>query len=93
MTSRIPEAAPQTYARVGGMLYLFIIVMIIRAVFSWVSPYPTNAVSRFAWQVTEPVLAPVRRVIPPVSGIDISFLVVILIAYFLIAALNNLRAG
>jgi len=28
-----------------------------------------------------------------VSGIDISFLVVILIAYFLIAALNNLRAG
>jgi len=75
------------------LLYVFIIVMIIRAVFSWVSPYPTNAVSRFAWQVTEPVLAPVRRWIPPVSGIDLSFLVVILIAYFLIAALNNLRAG
>jgi YggT family protein len=70
-------------------LYLFIIVMIIRAVFSWVSPVPTNPVSRFAWQVTEPVLAPVRRWIPPVSGIDLSFLVVILIAYFLIAALRN----
>jgi YggT family protein len=75
------------------LLYVFIIVMVIRAVFSWVSPHPTNAVSRFAWQVTEPVLAPVRRWIPPVSGIDISFLVVILVAYFLIAALNNLRAG
>ena len=75
------------------LLYVFIIVMVIRAIFSWVSPYPTNAVSRFAWQVTEPVLAPVRRWIPPVSGIDISFLVVIVIAYFLIAALNNLRAG
>ncbi|TMD33948.1 MAG: YggT family protein [Chloroflexi bacterium] len=70
-------------------LYLFIIVMIIRAVFSWVSPVPTNPVSRFAWQVTEPVLAPVRRWIPPVSGIDLSFIVVILIAYFLIAALRN----
>jgi YggT family protein len=70
-------------------LYLFIIVMIIRAVFSWVSPVPTNPVSRLAWQVTEPVLAPVRRWIPPVSGIDLSFLVVILIAYFLIAALRN----
>jgi YggT family protein len=80
-------------AVVIDLLYLFIIVMIIRAVFSWVSPYPTNAVSRFAWQITEPVLAPVRRWIPPVSGIDLSFLVVILIAYFLIAALNNLRAG
>ena len=71
------------------VLYVFIIVMIIRAVFSWVSPYPTNVVSRFAWQVTEPVLAPVRRWIPPVSGIDLSFLVVILIAYFLIAALRS----
>jgi len=70
-------------------LYLFIIVMIIRAVFSWVSPVPTNPVSRLAWQVTEPVLAPVRRWIPPVSGIDLSFIVVILIAYFLIAALRN----
>jgi len=70
-------------------LYLFIIVMIIRAVFSWVSLVPTNPVSRFAWQVTEPVLAPVRRWIPPVSGIDLSFIVVILIAYFLIAALRN----
>ena len=70
-------------------LYVFIIVMIIRAVFSWVSPVPTNPVSRFAWQVTEPVLAPVRRWIPPVSGIDLSFIVVILIAYFLIAALRN----
>ena len=75
------------------VLYVFILVMIIRAVFSWVSPSPTNAVSRFAWQVTEPVLAPVRRWIPPVSGIDLSFLVVILICYFLIAALNSLRAG
>jgi YggT family protein len=72
------------------VLYAFIIVMIIRAVFSWLSPYPTNAVSRFAWQVTEPILAPVRRYVPPVSGIDLSFLVVILICYFLIAALQNI---
>ena len=71
-------------------LYAFIIVLVIRAVFSWVSPFPTNPVSRFAWQVTEPVLAPVRRWIPPVSGIDLSPLVVTLVAYFLIAALRNL---
>lgn len=74
------------------VLYAFIIVMIVRAIFSWVSPVPTNPVSRFAYQVTEPVLAPVRRFVPPVSGIDLSFVVVILIAYFLIAAINNLMA-
>jgi YggT family protein len=71
------------------VLYAFIIVLIIRALFSWVSPVPTNPVSRLAWQVTEPVLAPVRRFIPPVSGIDLSYLVVMLLAYFLIAALRN----
>jgi len=74
------------------VLYAFIIVMIVRAIFSYVSPVPNNPVSRFAYQVTEPVLAPVRRFIPPVSGIDLSFVVVILIAYFLIAAINNFMA-
>ena len=73
------------------VLYAFIIVMLVRVVFSWISPYPTNAVSRFAYRVTEPVLRPVRRWIPPVSGMDLSPLVVTLVAYFLIAALGNFR--
>jgi YggT family protein len=47
-------------------------------------------VSRFAYQVTEPILAPVRRWLPPVSGMDLSPLVVTLVAYFVIAALRNL---
>lgn len=72
------------------VLYAFIIVMLVRVAFSWVSPYPTNAVSRFTFQLTEPVLAPVRRWLPPMSGIDLSPLVVTLVAYFLIAALRNI---
>ena len=71
-------------------LYAFIIILIIRVLFSWASPARTNPVSRFAHQVTEPVLAPVRRWIPPVSGIDLSPLVVWLVAYFLIAALRSI---
>ncbi len=73
------------------LLYALIIVVLIRVAFSWVSPYPTNSVSRFAWRLTEPVLAPVRRWLPPVSGIDLSPLVVTLGAYFLIAALRSIR--
>jgi len=71
-------------------LYAFLIVLFVRVAFSWVSPYPTNAVSRFTFRVTEPVLAPVRRYMPPVSGLDLSPLVVTLAAYFVIAALRNL---
>ena len=73
------------------LLYALIVVVLIRVAFSWVSPYPTNAVSRFAWRLTEPVLGPVRRLLPPVSGIDLSPLVVTLGAYFLIAALRSIR--
>lgn len=71
-------------------LYALIIAILIRVVFSWVSPYPNNSVYRFVYQVTEPILGPVRRRLPPVSGMDLSPLVVTLAAYFVIAALRNL---
>jgi YGGT family. len=44
--------------------------------------------SRFAFLITEPVLAPVRRWLPPVSGMDLSPLVVTLACYFVIHALG-----
>ena len=72
-----------------NVLYVFIIVMLIRVIFSWVSPYPTNAVTRFAYRITEPVLAPIRRMLPPMSGIDLSPMVVMLGAYLLISILRN----
>ena len=70
-------------------LQIFLVVILIRVVFSWVSPVPTNPVSRLAWQVTEPVLAPIRRRLPLMSGIDLSPLVVWLIAIILISVLRN----
>jgi YggT family protein len=77
-------------ALIRFLLYAFIVVVLVRVAFSWLSPYPTNAVSRFAVQVTEPILAPVRRLLPPMSGVDLSPLVVTLAAYFLIAALRTI---
>ena len=73
------------------VLYAFIILVLIRVAFSWISPYPKNAVHRFAIQLTEPVMAPVRRWLPPMSGLDLTPMVVTIVAYFLIAALGNLR--
>ena len=70
------------------VLWLFVIVILVRVAFSWVSPFPTNPVSRLAFQITEPVLAPVRHRLPPVSGIDLSPLVVTVACYFLINALG-----
>ena len=70
------------------VLWVFVIVTLVRVAFSWVSPYPNNPVYRLAYQVTEPVLAPVRRRLPPMSGMDLSPLVVTVACYFLIHALG-----
>ena len=74
------------------MLQAFIVVILIRIVFSWVSPYPTNPVSRLAFQLTEPVLAPVRRLLPPTAGIDLSPLVVSIVVIILINVLRSAGA-
>jgi YggT family protein len=74
-------------------LYALIILILVRVVFSYISPYPNNSVYKFVFQVTEPILGPVRRRLPPVSGIDLSPLVVTLAAYFVIAAIRNLAGA
>ena len=61
-------------------LYMFIIVA--RALISWVSPDPRNPIVQFLYTVTEPVLRPVRRRLP-MTGIDLSPIIVILAIVFL----------
>ena len=58
------------------LLYAFLLCLLIRSVFSWMEPYPRNRVHRLTFDITEPVLRPVRRVIPPFGGFDVSFVVV-----------------
>jgi YggT family protein len=70
------------------LLWAFIIIILVRVAFTWVNPYPTNQVYRLAYRITEPVLAPVRHWLPPVSGMDLSPIVVTVACYFLIHALG-----
>jgi YggT family protein len=66
------------------VLYLYMLVIVIRALISWVNPDPYNPIVQFLVAVTEPVLSPVRRWIPAyMIGIDISPIIVILAIMFL----------
>lgn len=58
-------------------------IVIARAVISWVNPDPYNPVVRFLVQVTEPLLARIRRVVPPMGGLDLSPMLLILAVIFL----------
>jgi YggT family protein len=56
----------------------YLLVMIVYAVVSWV-PSLRGRWSDYLAMLVEPVLAPVRSVIPPLGGLDLSFLVVIIV--------------
>ncbi len=70
------------------------IVVIARAVLSWVSPDPYNPIVRIINQLSEPLLFMVRKYVPNISGIDFSPLIVLLIIMFLdnflVATLNRI---
>jgi YggT family protein len=65
-------------------LTIYMWIIIIRALISWVSPNPYNPLVQFLYRVTEPVLRRVRTLIPIGGmGIDFSPIIVILVIYFL----------
>jgi YggT family protein len=69
-------------------LNIYMWMIIGRALISWVNPDPYNPIVTFLYRATEPVMAPIRRLIPIRGlGIDISPIVVIMIIYFLQAFL------
>jgi YggT family protein len=66
------------YGAIYYILNVYLLVMLVYALISWVPSLRgrwTDVVAR----LVEPVLIPVRRIIPPLGGFDLSFLVVILI--------------
>ena len=69
------------------LLKLYSYVVLIRVILSWLNPNPFNPIVRFIYVVTEPVLAPVRRVLPPIGGLDFSPIVVFVVISVLTAIL------
>lgn len=58
-----------------------------RMLMSWVDPTGRNQLSAFLIQATEPILAPVRRMLPPTGMIDWSSFIVLVVLGFLWRAL------
>jgi YggT family protein len=66
------------------LLGLYTWVIIAAALISWVGPDPRNPIVKFLHTVTEPVLEPVRRLLPPwrTGGLDLSPLIVLIAIEF-----------
>ena len=61
---------------------LYSFAIIARSLLPWFRVDPYNPVARFLIQITEPLLAPIRRSIPLLGGLDFSPMVALLILWF-----------
>ncbi len=78
-------------AFISYLLTLYIYILIAAAVMSWLIAFnivnPSNqivgVIAEFLYRITEPVLRPIRNMLPNLGGIDISPIIVILIIVFI----------
>ncbi len=69
-----------------GMLAFYSLLIFIRIIFSWVMVSHSNRVMRFLVNATEPLMGPLRRIVPPVGRFDISPIVAFIIIWIFQAA-------
>lgn len=63
-------------------VYVFIFAILIRVVLSWIAPHQGyNPALRLLYDLTEPVMEPARRMIPPIAALDISPILVFIFLY------------
>ncbi len=88
------------FAAVASVLNIILTILywlrLIRALLSWVNPDPYNPVVQFLYKTTEPILYPIRKMIPFQFGIGIdlspilAFLVLIFLRSFLVKTLLDI---
>jgi YggT family protein len=90
----IPAAAFAALAVVDLLrfaAYIYMFALIVQAVLSWVNPY--SPVAPVFDALTQPFLRPIRRVLPPLGGVDLSPLVLIVLLQVLLIPLGALRGA
>ena len=72
-----------------GLISIYILLILIRIVFSWGMVSYSNRLMRFLVDVTEPLLGPLRRIIPPLGWMDISPIVAFIILWLFQQAISG----
>ena len=76
---------------VNTVITIFIWLLIAQAVLSWLLAFgvvnrynrAVTSIGDFLWRITDPLLRPIRSVLPDLGGIDVSPVILILLLYFL----------
>jgi len=65
------------------LVSLYILAIIVRVILSWIQFDPSNSIVRLTYEITEPALMRVRRLVPLFGDLDLSPLVLIFVLYIL----------
>lgn len=71
------------------ILQVYCYVLVARAILSWIDQRQQWGISRVLADITEPLIRPVRQVVPPMGGFDISFIIVFFGIQMLIRVLQT----
>ncbi|MEI8391077.1 MAG: YggT family protein [Actinomycetes bacterium] len=76
----------------GDLLRIYSYVLLLRVLISWFPPSSSGGalamVQMWLYKLTEPVLAPVRRALPPMGGLDLSAMLVLILVQVLASWLS-----
>ncbi len=80
---------PAIAAIFNAFLYILIIAIIARALLSWFPISRTNPLVQLVHQITDPLIEPVRRVMPRTGMIDLSPMIVVIVLWLMIMVVNR----
>ncbi len=71
------------------ILYIYLFIIIVQVIISWVNPNVYNPITTIMYQISEPILKPIRHFIPSSGGLDFSPLVALIIINLLMILINS----
>jgi YggT family protein len=77
----------------GLLINLYFFILIAMIIISWVAPGSRHPAIELIWQVSEPVMAPVRSLLPNMGGIDFSPILLFVIINVIQIGLRHLALG
>jgi YggT family protein len=81
------------YTFIDLLFYALNLAILIRVIVSWLNVSPYNPLISFIYQITDPIILPLRRIIPPLGMIDITPIIAILLLSILQQILLSLLAA
>jgi YggT family protein len=76
-----------------SIIQILSLLIFARAIFSWFDPGFSSQIGRFLFQITEPIIAPIRQVMPRMGMLDLSVLVTLVLLMILQQLIRSALVG